>query len=37
VLKTSGALKAKDTIVFTAGLPFSTRRGTNMLRIETIP
>ncbi len=37
ILKTGGALKAGDTIVFTAGLPFSTRRGTNMLRIEKIP
>lgn len=37
ILKSSGALKAGDTIVFTAGLPFSNRRGTNMLRIEKIP
>ena len=37
ILKKKGVLRAKDTIVLTAGLPFSTRRGTNMLRIEKVP
>jgi pyruvate kinase len=37
ILKKKGALKSKDMVVLTAGLPFSTRRGTNMLRIEKIP
>ena len=37
ILKKQGAVKPGDKIVFTAGLPFSVRRGTNMLRIEKIP
>jgi pyruvate kinase len=37
ILKKQGAVKTGDKIVFTAGLPFSVRRGTNMLRIEIIP
>ena len=35
-LKTDGRLQAGDQVVFTTGLPFSARRTTNTLRIETV-
>jgi len=36
ILKKTGAAKKGDKIIITAGLPFYSKRGTNMLRIEEI-
>ena len=36
IIKRKTPVKKGDKIVFTAGLPFHTRRGTNMMRIEEI-
>ena len=36
IIKRKGPVKKGDKIVITAGLPFHSRRGTNMLRIEEI-
>jgi pyruvate kinase len=36
VLRRKGLVKKGDKIVITAGLPFHSRRGTNMLRVEEI-
>ena len=33
-LKASGLVAAGDTVVYTAALPFTAHRDTNMLRIE---
>jgi pyruvate kinase len=36
MLRAKGIVAPGDTLVFTAGLPFYKKRGTNMLRIETV-